>query len=353
MDLRILHTADLHLDSSFTSFGRNDREKLSSLQRSIPEKLLSISNREKCNLWLIAGDVFDGKTFSRESVAALKRVFTSCNVPVFIAPGNHDFFAAGSPWLSEAWPDNVYIFKGGLEAIHVPSLDCIVYGAGFQSMDSASFLDVFKALGGVSHEIMVLHGDPIHVKSPYNAVTSEQVLSSGLDYIALGHVHTHGGFKSGKTLCAWPGCPMGRGWDETGQKGVYIATVGEQTDVSFHTLDLPEFHDVTLNGAAFTPSFFASINAEDFYRVTLTGKKTELLKNLMVQLQAFSNVEVIDTTVESLDPWELAEEDSFRGNFFRILREQLQDAQEDKARVIGLSAEIASDILSGIEVILP
>ena len=66
---------------------------------------------------------------------------------------------------------------------------------------------------------MALHGDALNAGSPYNAVTREQIAASGLCYLALGHIHEKSGLqRAGETFYAWPGCPMGRGFDELGQK---------------------------------------------------------------------------------------------------------------------------------------
>lgn len=353
MDLKILHTADLHLDAAFTSFSPDVQNQLKSIQRTIPDKLLEISKRENCNMWLIAGDVFDGQQYTRESVFALRKAFEECGVPVFISPGNHDYYSVESPWAREKWPENVYIFKGSVEAVSVPELDCIVYGAGFQSMDSEPFLNTFHALGQAEHEIMVMHGDPIHAKSPYNAVTSQQVLHSGFDYIALGHVHAQGSFTCGSTVCAWPGCPMGRGWDETGSKGVYIVTLNSDTTVNFYPLDTPAFHDVLLKADNAIQDFIHSVNHHDYYRLTLTGKRTRRTAQLTDELLPYSNVSIIDKTIEAKNPWEMLDEDSFKGNFFRILNDRLHDSTDGEVEVINLAAEIASDILNGIEVDIP
>lgn len=353
MDLKILHTADLHMDSSFASFLPEIQNKLKNIHRTIPEKLLEVSKRENCNMWLIAGDVFDGHPYSRESIAALRKAFAECGVPVFISPGNHDFYSSESPWIKEKWPENVYIFKGEIEAISVPLLDCIVYGSGFQSMDSESVLNDFHALKKASHEIMVMHGDPIHPKSPYNAVTSQQVRNSGLDYIALGHVHTQGSFVSGKTVCAWPGCPMGRGWDETDTKGVYIVTLDFDTKLKFCPLDTPQFHDVLLKNEHEIEIFLQSITQRDLYRLTITGKRTEQTVKFLDTISVYSNIWSIDKTIKSTDPWDSLDEDSFRGDYFRILSEHLVDASDSEAEIVNLAAEIAADILDGIEVAIP
>ena len=224
MGLKILHSADWHLDSPFAGFDDSQRALLKQEQQSIPGKISQLCRREKCDLMLLAGDIFDGEP-TRETVEALKKALSECGARVFITPGNHDFCAPGSLWLEESWPENVYVFTGGLEAVTIPELNCRVYGAGYQSMDSAPLLENFRAEGSEKYCIAVLHGDPTRKDSPYCPITAQQVRDSGLQYLALGHIHKAGAFHAGGTLCAWPGCPMGRGWDETGEKGVCIVTV--------------------------------------------------------------------------------------------------------------------------------
>ena len=224
MGLKILHSADWHLDSPFAGFDDSQRALLKQEQQSIPGKISQLCRREKCELMLLAGDIFDGEP-TRETVEALKKALSECGARVFITPGNHDFCAPGSLWLEENWPENVYVFTGGLEAVTIPELNCRVYGAGYQSMDSAPLLENFHAEGSEKYCIAVLHGDPTRKDSLYCPITAQQVRDSGLQYLALGHIHKAGAFHAGGTLCAWPGCPMGRGWDETGEKGVCIVTV--------------------------------------------------------------------------------------------------------------------------------
>ena len=110
MGLKILHTADWHMDTPFVSLSEQQREFLRREQRKLPGKISDICRRENCDLVLLAGDVFDG-TPSADAVEAVRRGLEECAVPVFISPGNHDFCVPGSPWLTESWPDNVHIFR--------------------------------------------------------------------------------------------------------------------------------------------------------------------------------------------------------------------------------------------------
>ena len=64
--------------------------------------------------------------------------------------------------------------------------------------------------------------------SDYNSVTPGFIESSGMDYIALGHIHKHTEIRRlGKTFYAYPGCPEGMGFDELGEKGVYIGEISK------------------------------------------------------------------------------------------------------------------------------
>ena len=80
-------------------------------------------------------------------------------------------------------------------------------------------LDGFRVADPARLNILVLHGDAENPASPYDPVSSAALAASGLDYAALGHIHRRGERRDGGTLCAWPGCLMGRGFDECGEKG--------------------------------------------------------------------------------------------------------------------------------------
>ena len=349
MGLKILHTADWHLDSAFSSFSEEQRRILHREQLAIPGKIADLCRREMCDLLLIAGDVFDGKP-SREAVDAVRQMMKDCGVPVFVAPGNHDFAAIGSPWKEECWPDNAVVFTGGMEAVVIPQLDVRIYGAGYQGMDCEGLLEGFRASGEQKYQIAVLHGDPFNAQSPYCPITAAQVRDSGLQYLALGHIHKAGMFRMGKTLCAWPGCPMGRGWDETGDKGICIVELNENADIRMLRLDVPRFWalEAELSETAELDDLLPAAGVRDFYRITLTGCTGVDTDTLRKKYGNFPNLFFRDRREAQEDIWEDVESDTFRGAYFRLLK---QIAQEDPRAV--LAAEISRKILSGREVQLP
>lgn len=354
MGLKLLHTADWHLDSPFGGFPEDQRQLLRRCQRQLPGEIAALARREHCDVLLIAGDVFDA-TPTRETLDVVKKALAEAAIPTFITPGNHDFAAPGSPWLEESWPDNVYIFTGGVESVPLPGLDLRLYGGGFQSMDCPGLLEDFRVQGEEKYQVMVLHGDPTQKTSPYCPITASQVRASGLTYLALGHIHKAGTFHAGDTVCAWPGCPMGRGWDETGDKGVCLVTLEEEVRVRAVSLDVPRFFDLRVdtggNPLAALEAVLPPAAGQDFYRVTLTGDGPVDLEALSRRFAGMT-LTLRDETTAPLDPWADAGEDSLQGTYFHILR-QLMEENPDQADTVRLAAEISRRLLTGREVVLP
>lgn len=348
MGLKILHSADWHLDSPFTGFSGEQRQFLKQELNRIPQAAARLCRRENCDLVLLAGDLFDGP-YSKGSAELLKDALEECAVPVFISPGNHDFCGPGSPWLEEVWPDNVHVFTGGLESVAVSELDCRVWGAGYQSMDCPGLLEGFRAEGQERYKLGVLHGDPVQLKSPYCPITASQVRDSGLDYLALGHIHRAGSFRAGETLCGWSGSPMGRGFDETGDKSMFILELGQDRKLRRIFQNFPCFYEINADENKTPEEQLPAAGSRDFYRVTLTGQGSDLPEELLAR---FPNLEIRDRRETPLDLWASADADTLEGTYFRMLREALESAEEDAARQIHLAAEISRKLLDGREVAL-
>ena len=352
--MKILHSADWHLDSPMAGKNEDLRQGL----LTIPEKLCGLVHEHGCDLVLLSGDLFDGP-HSRESMSALKAALAEMAVPVFIAPGNHDYYSTISPWGSEFFSKNVHIFtRTTMESISIPELDCTIYGAGYTDMDCPPLLQNFRAKGNSRYHIGVLHGDPMLLGTPYCPIPSEQVRQSGLHYLALGHIHRKGSFRSGKTLCAWPGCPMGRGYDEQGQKGVYIVTLDNTASTEFIPLSMPQFHELTVDAAgdplAALEAVLPAAGSEDHYRITLTGECEVLdIPYLTAQFPQFPHLQLRDKTSPALDLWASAGQDTLEGVYFGLLRDTLEGKDERAQQLIRQAATISRKLMNGQEVKLP
>ena len=351
--MNILHSADLHLDTPFTGRSREQAQFLKEQLLSVPEKLAKLCRQERCDLFLLSGDLFDGP-WTRESFSALCNALEDCQVPVLISPGNHDYVNLNSPYTTQLWPSNVHIFtQPRVESLLLEDLDCRVYGAGYRSIDCSGLLEGFQRQWDARYHIGVLHGDPTQADSPCCPITADQIKNSGLDYLALGHIHKSGQLFQGRTLCAWPGCPMGRGFDETGTKGALLISLRDDAQARFIPLDTPRFFEEKVSVEAL-PRLLPAVGSKDFYRITLVGEDPQpSLSELYRQYSRFPYLELRDRRSTPSELWGSVDADTLEGVYFRTLQDASKDADEETRQIIELAARLSRQILDGQEVILP
>ncbi len=345
-ELRILHTADLHLDSPFEGLSAGKAALRREQQRELLGRLAALAREEQVQLVLLSGDLLDSDKSYYETGTELARCLAGIPAPVFIAPGNHDFYSPRSPWERIKLPGNVVLFTDSeIRAVPIPQLGVCVYGAAFTEKRSGPLLRGFRAerREGVKN-LLVLHGDvDAQPDSPYDPISRQELAESGMDYVALGHVHTAGGLRRAeKVWYSWPGCPEGRGFDETGEKTVNLVTLGddgscrlEQRCIALRRYEVLRV-DVTGSEALLAVhTRLPDDTVRDVYRIVLTGEVEEYpdLRRLQANLsELFFELQLRDETVLRRGLWERAGEDSLRGLFLKKLKKEYDEAPDEQAR---------------------
>lgn len=339
---KFIHAADFHLDSSFAALSPRQAAARRRESRELPARLAAYARENDISLMLLAGDLFDGGVY-RETAEALRDGLGQAGIPVFIAPGNHDWYGPKSPYAALKWPENVHIFKSrSIERVALPQ--CTVYGAAFTAPEQTDgLLAGFTAPEDGRPHLAVLHGELGAPASQYNPITEREAAVSGLDYLALGHIHKRGEpLRCGKTTVAWPGCPEGRGFDELGEKGFYEGTVADDGVVTLRFVSFArhryEILSVDVTGQESGAAVAAALppdTAGDLYRILLTGEteqeiSTEVLRTALEQ--RFYALDLRDETRVSEDIWTGAGEDSLRGLFLRELKKKREAAENREAR---------------------
>lgn len=151
---------------------------------------------------------------------------------------------------------------------------------------------------------------------------------------------------------------MGRGYDEQGRKGVLITEIGEGASTRFFALDVPQFYDLQAEAGEDPRQTLANLlppmGDENYYRITLTGESGNLdLPGLSAQFARFPNLVLRDKTTSPVDIWENAGEDSFEGVYFGLLKQALEEADDQEKEQIFLAAKLSKQILEGQEVTFP
>ena len=339
--IKIIHAADFHLDSPFEGLSAAKASVRRKEQRGLLTDLVQLASAEAADLMLLSGDLLDGGTPYAETGEQLVQALSDAPCPVFIAPGNHDFYSERSPYARLKLPDQVRVFtKNAVRFYSVPGADARVYGAAFTDRVCAPLLRGFHAerKPGI-YNILCMHGEVGNPSSPYNPISTEDLAASGMDYVALGHIHTASGLlKSGNTWYAWPGCPEGRGFDETGEKTVSIVTLdGPDARLETRVLAKRRYVSLTLDVTGKDPLLLIHTAlpddpSEDIYRITLSGTsgRSPDLHRLHQNLDGmFFSLQLYDRTSPPADLWECAGDDTLRGLFLSGLKARYDAAENE------------------------
>lgn len=346
--IKLLHAADLHLDSPFEALGEEKAAQRRREQRELLHSLASLAESERVQLVLLSGDLLDSDSTYRETSEELIAALGSFDVPVFISPGNHDPYTAASPYAKLSFPENVYIFKGGMECVDLPELGVRVFGAAFTDRYSAPLLSGFHCEKRDDRlDLMCIHGET-DAASRYNPITEDMIAASGMDYIALGHIHKASGLKKcGSTYYAWPGCAEGRGFDETGEKNVYIVELCDgDCKVSPVSIAKRKYEIVSVKPS--DGDALAAINAalpentgNDIFRIVLEGETAvspDVAALNLALSDRFFALQIKDRTSIMRDVWENAGADSLRGQFLLRLKKAAENAATDEERSLVMQA---------------
>jgi len=345
MSLRILHAADLHLDSPFEGLGAGKAAIRRGEQRELLSRIAALAVSEKADLVLFAGDLLDSDNTFYETGEELIRSLQKIPVPVFISPGNHDYYSERSPYARLKLPGNIHIFtEDAIRPVELPSLGVRVYGAAFLDRRSGPLLRGFHAAReeGV-YNLLCLHGEVGVRDSAYDPISEDELAASGMNYAALGHIHKASGLRrAGATWYAWPGCPEGRGFDETGEKYVDLVELDGDT-CTLREISLAarkyETLDVDVSGAEPLLAIHTLLpddTVRDIYRIILTGETDAPpdLRRLHENLsEFFFELQLRDETRLRQSVWEKAGGDSLRALFLQKLRERYDAAKGDAERL--------------------
>lgn len=230
--IKLIHTADLHLDSPFAMLDPTRSEQRRHELKGSFGELMSLAKRTQADIMVIAGDLFDGAYVTRDTLEMLVRGFASVpDCRIVISPGNHDNTGASVAYERLSSLDNVYIFKSEeLSHIDFPELECTVYGYAFtSSYMEKSPLCGFTAEDPTRINILAAHADITSPVSRYAPITQSDLMHARFDYAALGHIHAYDGVHE---ICggyyAYSGCLEGRGFDELGEKGALLLTLSKE-----------------------------------------------------------------------------------------------------------------------------
>lgn len=335
--MKIVHTADIHFDTPFS--GLTEAEKVSEMRLNLRTSFSKITDMAKdADMLFIAGDLFDGKMVTRTTLEFLKREFLKIShVKVFISAGNHDYLSENSCYKTFDFGENVYVFGTEPERIETENAD--IYGVSFKAPnDERALLPMFEVKNPDKINILVMHGNL--AGEGYNPIKPVELENCGMDYVALGHIHLYSGVKTkGGCTYAYSGCPEGRGFDETGEKGALSLNI-EKGHISYEFVPTCEkkylILPIDVDGAESNDEIAekmrnAICGEENIYRFILTGQSSFPIdtNSLKASINVF-DCEVLDKTTPLVNLKSLSEEFTLKGLFAKYALEDKDKMTEEE-----------------------
>jgi DNA repair exonuclease SbcCD nuclease subunit len=336
--MRLLHFSDLHLDAQFAWAGPESTRKRRENLRSTLLRIVELARAEDVHAVLSGGDLYEHERVTPDTTEFLRSAFARLDpIPVYLAPGNHDWFGPESVYERVDWSPNVHVFREDRLRPVALADDVTLWGgahrapantddflAGFRVDRPGIHLGLFHAAerGGL---LLQETG-----KAPHAAFDAAEIETAGLDHAFLGHYHS----PKDAVRHTYPGNPDPLTFGEEGERGAVIAEVGPDGSVARRRVRvaISDVRDlaVDVTGAASRLEVreriaLALIGVEGTVRLTVGGEVAPEVEVVPSDLDAL--FEGLDGHVvrfvglrPAYDLDTLAEESTVRGQFVRDAR---------------------------------
>ena len=229
--MRIVHFADLHLDSRFAWAGADGvaaRRRRQSLRDTLGG-ITAMARDVAADALFCGGDLYEHDRVTPDTGRFLQATFSGiAPCPVFLAPGNHDWYGPESLYALLDWSPNVHVFREPrLEPVRLGGGITLWGAAHCAPANTANFFDGFAPDGPGVH-VALCHaaerswlaeqgqGKALH--APFDAA---DVARAGLAYAFLGHYHR----PRDAQHHVYPGNPDPLAFSEEGARGAVLATI--------------------------------------------------------------------------------------------------------------------------------
>lgn len=346
--MKIIHCADLHLDSKMTA--NLDKEKAKQRKSEILitfKRMVSFAAQNDVKAILIAGDMFDTKVISastRNEISDL--IIGNSDIEFYYLKGNHD----RDNFLDnlDTIPENLHLFTDSWTEYKLGDGIVRLYGVELTKENSGQVQTSF-APDPSNINIVMLHGQESesNAKDKTEVINIKNFKNKGINYLALGHIHEYKLENlDGEGKYCYPGCLEGRGFDECGDHGFVLLDVNEEKKtiesnfVSFAQRRLYTIYS-DISNLLTTPEIIRAVGKDisdseaterDLVKVVLTGTvDVECEKDIDYILSNFYDrfffMKMYDETSIYVDYDSYMLDESLKGEFVRLVK--ASDLDED------------------------
>ena len=356
--VRVALMSDVHLDSPFAWAKPEVARKRRQALRDALANGIRLALDLRVDVICCGGDLFEQDRVSPDTAQFLRVLFESAQpIPIFIAPGNHDWLGPKSLYRRIRWSSNVHIFEQR-QLVPVTITDGLtLWGAAHQAPAGApDFLEGFTVDRGGVH-VGLFHGSeqgcfPTEEqgKQPYAPFRASEIEKSGLHFALLGHYHA----PRDEKCFTYPGNPEPLTFGEAGQRGVVIAAISHDGLVTTerHSVAVSNVFDVSIavDGCTSKQEIRSCVagaleNWRGYARVTLTG---EMAPEIDIQAVDFEDVAPsldspaiirFESLTMAYNLNQIGQEPTIRGQFVRdVQASDLSPEERQRVIITGLRA---------------
>lgn len=354
--MRMIHCADLHLDSKMTA--NLPKEKIKTRKIEILHtflRMVEYAKKNQVDAILIAGDMFDTKSVSASTKNAVYQAINSNpQIAFFYLKGNHDAdsFLANLDQV----PKNLHLFTDRWTYYKLDKLGRIVVAGLELSRENGETFYHSLDLPKECFNIVMLHGQESEYKGKdqTEVIPLRELKDRSIDYLALGHIHEHKeGRLDARGIWCYSGCLEGRGFDECGEHGFVLLDIdweGQRCTRQFVPFAYRKLYTVSIDisgsrslqdviNAVKNTLADASYEKESLIKIVLTGQiamncdiSVEWLKRQVED--AFYFVKIEDRSTFSIQYEEFILDPSLKGEFVRSVMADGTLSEVEKAEVI-------------------
>ena len=192
---------------------------------------MDLARTEGADALFCGGDLYEHERAGRDTGEFLRQTFASLDpIPVYLAPGNHDWYG----------PDSLTLWGA----------------AHCAPANTDDFLDGFRAEGPGTH-LALFHGaekswfsDQGEGKQPHAPFDATQIAEVGIDHAFLGHYHR----PKDAERHTYPGNPDPLAFGEDGKRGAVVSTIDAAGRVTSerHIVAQTTVHDIEVDISGYT-----------------------------------------------------------------------------------------------------
>lgn len=264
MNCRILHAADIHLDSPLLNLSLGEGaplERIRGASRLALTNLVDLAIDREVHLVVIAGDLYDGEwkdahtgRFFVRQAARLR----DAGIELLVIRGNHDSASQITSTLhmpSNPQGGGIFLRSDRAETRQYEFGDShvAIHGRSYRKRhEDNSFVTSYPASIGGVFNLGLLHTSLTGSKNhdDYASCTEKQLDDFGYDYWALGHIHDRREIRTSgdSPPIVFSGNIQGRKIIEPGAKGCYLLEVSKSKleKQTFIPLDVARFSNCKL-----------------------------------------------------------------------------------------------------------